>query len=142
VLKAAGTVAVWGQGTYGQTNLPAGLTNVVAIADGRRHSLALKSDGTLVAWGSNQYGQTNVPFGLTNIIGMVAGCWHNLVLQNDGSPRLLVQPYSRMANVGLHGDVVRHGGRDFPDHLPMAIQRNQHRGRDQRHAGVEQPAGV
>ena len=31
-LKNDGTVVVWGDNTYGQTNVPAGLTDVVAIA--------------------------------------------------------------------------------------------------------------
>ncbi len=35
----------------------AGLTNVVAIAAGSYHSLALGSDGTAWAWGHNQYGK-------------------------------------------------------------------------------------
>jgi alpha-tubulin suppressor-like RCC1 family protein len=33
------------------------LTNVVAIAAGGHHSLALKNDGTVWAWGDNSYGQ-------------------------------------------------------------------------------------
>ena len=34
-----------------------GLSDVVAIAAGRRHSLALKADGTVWAWGNNTDGQ-------------------------------------------------------------------------------------
>ena len=34
-----------------------GLTNVVAIAGGRDHSLAVKSNGSVWAWGWNAYGQ-------------------------------------------------------------------------------------
>src|SRR5437764_5047032 len=33
------------------------LTDVIAIAGGGNHSLALKSDGTVWAWGYNVYGQ-------------------------------------------------------------------------------------
>jgi alpha-tubulin suppressor-like RCC1 family protein len=44
------------------------LKNVVAIAAGYYHSLALKSDGTVVAWGYNYEGETNVPAGLTNVV--------------------------------------------------------------------------
>jgi alpha-tubulin suppressor-like RCC1 family protein len=33
------------------------LTNVIAVAGGDSHSLALKSDGTVWAWGYNYYGQ-------------------------------------------------------------------------------------
>ncbi|MEW6426816.1 MAG: SBBP repeat-containing protein [Thermodesulfobacteriota bacterium] len=64
-LKADGTVVAWGAGTtsltsggsngveWGQSMVPAGLTNVVAIAAGERHSLALKDDGSIVVWGEN-----------------------------------------------------------------------------------------
>ena len=50
-LKADGTLLAWGQNDCGQTDVPAGLTNVAAIAAGASHSLALKSDGTVVGWG-------------------------------------------------------------------------------------------
>ncbi|MGD0262559.1 MAG: hypothetical protein ABSD29_22575 [Verrucomicrobiota bacterium] len=53
-LKADGTVAAWGDvnSSYGETNVPTGMSNVVAIAAARSpHSLALKSDGTVAAWG-------------------------------------------------------------------------------------------
>ena len=68
-LLADGTVVVWGDNTYGQTNVPAGLSNVVAIAAGFYHCLALRNDGTVTAWGNNTYGQTNVPAGLANVVG-------------------------------------------------------------------------
>jgi alpha-tubulin suppressor-like RCC1 family protein len=54
----------WGDNSYGQRNVPPGLSNVVAVAAGAYHSLALKADGTVVAWGDNTYGQRNVPAGL------------------------------------------------------------------------------
>ena len=60
-LKADGTVAAWGYDTWGQTNVPAGLSDVVAIAAGTDDSLALKADGTIVGWGANAYGQTTSP---------------------------------------------------------------------------------
>ena len=58
----------WGNNSCGQTNVPGGLSNVVAVAGGFYHSLALKSDGTVVAWGDNSYGQTNIPAGLANAV--------------------------------------------------------------------------
>jgi hypothetical protein len=39
-----GTVVAWGWNNYGQCNVPAGLSNVVAVAAGGYHSLALKVD--------------------------------------------------------------------------------------------------
>jgi len=38
----------------------AGLTDIVAVAEGGGHSLALKRDGTVWAWGSNDVGQSGV----------------------------------------------------------------------------------
>jgi len=46
-------IVVWGASGDGQTNLPGGLTNVVAVSAGARHGLALKADGTVLAWGYN-----------------------------------------------------------------------------------------
>jgi alpha-tubulin suppressor-like RCC1 family protein len=57
-----------------------GLSNVVAIAAGNNHDLALKSDGTVVAWGSNYAGQTNTPPGLTGVTAIAAGGSHSLAL--------------------------------------------------------------
>ncbi|GGR18131.1 RCC1 domain-containing protein [Deinococcus ruber] len=76
-LNADGTVQSWGLNTNGQlgngtTNGPLGnfpvygfavpapvsnLSNVVALAGGGSHSLALKADGTMQGWGYNFYGQ-------------------------------------------------------------------------------------
>ncbi len=44
----AAEVAVWGDNSYGQTNVPSGLSNVVAIAAGYSHSLALVPSPVLV----------------------------------------------------------------------------------------------
>jgi alpha-tubulin suppressor-like RCC1 family protein len=72
-LKADGTVAAWGDDTYGQCDVPEGLDHVVAIAAGSAHSLALRNDGTVAAWGRNDYGQCNVPSDLTGVVAIAAG---------------------------------------------------------------------
>ena len=89
-LCSDGTMAAWGNNTYGQlgdgtnnnSNVPvavlasgAALLNktVVAIAAGFNHSMALCSDGTVAAWGFNSSGQlgnsnntsSNVPVAVT-----------------------------------------------------------------------------
>ena len=46
-------VAVWGADFAGQANVPAGLSNVVAIAGAYNHSLAVKNNETAVGWGDN-----------------------------------------------------------------------------------------
>ena len=78
-------VLAWGDNTYGQTNVPAGLTNVTAIAGGWHHSVILSADGTVTAWGSNDSGQTNVPAGLSNVVAIASRSGnHSMALRADG----------------------------------------------------------
>ena len=74
------------------------LTDCVAIAAGRSHSLALQSDGTVVGWGWNENGRaigtpsstwTNglVSIGghvLSNVVSISAGSSHSLALLRNG----------------------------------------------------------
>lgn len=100
-------VWAWGDGTMGQLGnglnddtftpvLVSGLSNVVAIAAGFGHSLALKADGTVWAWGFNLYGHlgngtntnSNVPVqvaGIGNAVAIAAGAIHSLALRADGT---------------------------------------------------------
>jgi alpha-tubulin suppressor-like RCC1 family protein len=78
-------VTAWGDNSSGQTNVPLDLSNVVAVAGGGRHSLALKSDGTVTAWGYNYYGQINVPLGLSNVVSVAGGGVHSLALLSNGT---------------------------------------------------------
>ena len=84
-------LAAWGDDTYGQTNIPPGLSGVVSVAGGLYHSLALKQDGTVVAWGAQSqfatqnYGQLDVPPDLTNAVAIAAGGYHSLALKSDGT---------------------------------------------------------
>src|SRR5215471_18326806 len=66
---AHGQIIAWGENNAGQTSVPAGLTNVTAIAAGWDHSLALRSDRRVVSWGS----QTTVPAGVSNVMAIAAG---------------------------------------------------------------------
>src|SRR5439155_517116 len=75
----------WGRNDSGQATVPAGLSNVVGIAAGLYHSLALRSDGTVAAWGNNTFGQATVPAGLDNVVAIDAGHDHSLALQGDGT---------------------------------------------------------
>jgi len=56
-----GTVTAWGDNTFGQTTVPAGLTDVVYIAAGDNHSVAVDAEGRVWAWGDNSQGQTTIP---------------------------------------------------------------------------------
>ena len=85
VLKSDGTVAAWGTNDAGQTSVPAGLSDVIAVSAGGYHTLTLKSNGTVAAWGSNSSGQTNIPVGLNNVVAISAGKVHNLALKSDGT---------------------------------------------------------
>ncbi len=78
-------LVTWGFNDAGQLNVPAGLTNVTAVAAGRVHCLALKADGTVVAWGDNSHGQSTVPPGLANVVAIAAGNSGSLALRADGT---------------------------------------------------------
>jgi alpha-tubulin suppressor-like RCC1 family protein len=79
-----GNVVGWGENGFHQASPPANLFNVIAIAAGYLHSVALCSNGTVVAWGDNSFGQTNLPPGLTNVVAIAAGDFHTLALLKDG----------------------------------------------------------
>lgn len=83
-LLGNGTVVAWGDDTYGETNVPPGLTNVTQIAAGGGHALAL-ANGKVVAWGRNDYGQSTVPAAATNVVILGGGALHSLVLKGDGT---------------------------------------------------------
>src|SRR5687768_7151959 len=57
--SVVGELVAWGSNAFGQVTIPPGATNVVAIAAGFFHSLALRANGTVVAWGDNTKGQCN-----------------------------------------------------------------------------------
>lgn len=112
-LRADGTVQSWGSnqngergdGTTPDLRYPGpskpvtviGLSDIVSISAGGRHSLALKADGTVQSWGNNEYGQLgdgspnqqrNLPravSGLSGIASIAAGGRHSLALKADGT---------------------------------------------------------
>jgi alpha-tubulin suppressor-like RCC1 family protein len=112
-LTTGGNVYAWGANGSGQlgigptptsTATPTQVTtlsNVVAIATGANHSLAVKSDGTMWAWGANGSGQLgdgsttnrNTPVQVTesstvnllSITAVAAGANHSLAVKSDGT---------------------------------------------------------
>ena len=114
-LRRDGTVGHWGSETdYKDATPPAGLSNVVAVAAGADHSLALKSDGTVVGWGWNKVGEaTGTPTTnasnfayfsagqvriegqvLSNVVSIAAGRGYSLALKKDGT----IVAWGRMVN--------------------------------------------
>jgi hypothetical protein len=77
-------IVVWGSIYRGLDQVPAGLTDVVAVAMGEGHALALRADGTVVAWGNNANGQAAVPANLGNVVAIAVGSAHSLALRADG----------------------------------------------------------
>lgn len=95
-LKADGTVVAWGSNKYGQSTVPAGLSNVIGLGNGpcAMHSLVLKADGSVVAWGAGttsennplyapNYGQSIVPSGATGSIMLSVGYDFSLALVGE-----------------------------------------------------------
>jgi alpha-tubulin suppressor-like RCC1 family protein len=106
-LTGSGDVVSWGGNQYGelgdytyldsgapllQSNVPVhvvGLTNIITIASGMNHSLALDSNGFVWAWGQDNVDQlgdggfedsTNIPeqvLGVTNVIAIAASGYIN-----------------------------------------------------------------
>lgn len=115
-----GTVWAWGANFSGQLGLGTqtqrertprqvvGLTDVVLVAAGSQHSLALKSDGTVWAWGTNFQGQlgTASQFGVSSVPQLV----HFDLLDTDGDgmdDRWEMQRFGDLSQTGdadLDGD--------------------------------------
>ena len=72
------------------------LENIISIAFGERHFIALKSDGTVWSWGSNRYGQLGDSedifveggayrvTGLCDVKEIVVGSYHNFAIKENG----------------------------------------------------------
>lgn len=75
------TVVAWGLNSQGQINVPASATNVVQVAAGWNHSLALRADGSVISWGAI----TSVPAEVTNVTTIAAGAAHSVAVRADGS---------------------------------------------------------
>jgi uncharacterized repeat protein (TIGR01451 family) len=102
VAQPSGRVRAWGSngskqlgtGLTGNSNTPqtvVGLSDVIAVANGSSHSLAVKSDGSVWTWGDIAVAPSAVPAPLaalgagSGVIAVAAGASHSLVLKADGS---------------------------------------------------------
>ncbi len=109
-IKSDGTLLAWGGDDFGKLgnnddlhfnqNAPvavSGASDIVAVAAGQEHSLALKANGTVLAWGNDTGGQLGdnatledkptpvVVSGASNIIAISAGYYFSLALKSDGT---------------------------------------------------------
>jgi alpha-tubulin suppressor-like RCC1 family protein len=129
-VRSDGSVWTWGDNLYGQLGLdpavvpkssvPMRVTllngkDVVAVASGLSHCLAVLRDGTVYAWGRNQYHQvssaagltvyqpTLVP-GLTGVTAIAGGTAHNVACTQDGS--VYTWGYNTNGELGNGGTAV------------------------------------
>jgi alpha-tubulin suppressor-like RCC1 family protein len=95
-LALPGMVEAWGDDDYGESDRPAGLTNVAGIAAGEYQSVAVTDSGTVVQWGQywdgvDFYSVTNTNYvtlpPTSNVVAVAAGLTQALALMNDGTVR-------------------------------------------------------
>ena len=135
-LRRDGTVLAWGYNAFGQLGIGVsgygtdqpyprqidGLAEIVAVAAGEQHSLALDRAGHVWAFGDNQYGQlgdgtteqrdapvmvldgAGAP--LAGVIAIAAGGYHSLALRADGT--VLAWGHNGSGQLGT-GDAVYYG---------------------------------
>jgi alpha-tubulin suppressor-like RCC1 family protein len=109
ILTNEGTVYGLGYNAYGQIGdsidvnssaIPfqvTGLSDIIQVACGSFHSVALRDDGTVWSWGNNEYGgqlgngsvvNTHIPvqaLGLTDVVYIDAGNYFSMALKSDGT---------------------------------------------------------
>jgi hypothetical protein len=75
----------WGKNSDGQTNVPATLGPVVAVACGEMDTVALLADGTVRVWGGRGYEGFQPPPGLSNVVRIQKGALDSFAFLADGS---------------------------------------------------------
>ncbi len=83
-LLNASAVGAWGSNTSLAQTIPVAATNLIALAAGDTHALALRADGTVIGWGGNSCGQTTIPTSATNVVRIAANALHSVALRDDG----------------------------------------------------------
>jgi alpha-tubulin suppressor-like RCC1 family protein/predicted Ser/Thr protein kinase len=157
-LLSDGTVMAWGSDAAGQLGdgpqatgdceagpcrrrpMPVpGLENVVAIAAGFRHSLALLDDGRLMAWGWDAFGQLGDGAGspeecngqgcataprevanISDVRAIAAGGGHSLALLEDG--RVMAWGWDTFGQLGDGPGVVGQCGADVVPCSPLPVE--------------------
>lgn len=98
-----GSLVCWGDNSYGQLDVLAGLTGVVAVAARGYHTVALKSDGTVVCFGRNDSDQCNVPTNSSAVAAVSAWLYHTVVMTANGSIVWGQQPPPVECDIECHG---------------------------------------
>lgn len=143
-LLTNGTVMAWGENAFGQLGLgnttnqttpqliPASsLGNVVAVAAGHSHALALLSNGTVKAWGKNTSGQLGlggiinqstpqqIPVAsLSGVAAIAAGYGHSLALLSNGTVKAWGWNQDRQLGLGNNTDQLT------PQQIPVGSLSN------------------
>ena len=84
-LKEDGTVAAWGDSSYGGSGVPSGLSGVKTIYSTKYAFAALKEDGTVAAWGNSGNGGSGVPSGLSGVKSIFSTYYAFAALKEDGT---------------------------------------------------------
>lgn len=66
------------------SEIPPNLSDVISIAPGGYHCVALCQDGKVVAWGCNSYGQLDLPEFAGGVAAVCSGRNHSLALMKTG----------------------------------------------------------
>jgi hypothetical protein len=77
-------LGAWGDNSLGQLGVSAFATNLIAIAAGDWHSLALRGNGSVIAWGADFDSQCCIPPALADAVALAGGGYHSLALKADG----------------------------------------------------------
>jgi alpha-tubulin suppressor-like RCC1 family protein len=102
----------WGDNSYGQLNVPPGLSNVRDIALGLRNGFAMKHDGTLVQWGNSPIPQLpSAASGLDNVALVNATSMTAWTLDGDGTVARWGWPFSQIVDTDTVSIAV--GGEDY-----------------------------
>ncbi|HEX9953072.1 MAG TPA: hypothetical protein VGB53_14980 [Rubricoccaceae bacterium] len=78
-------VVGWGSNAEGVLTIPSDVGDVIRVAAGREHVVALRTDGTVTAWGSGMDGQQTVPAGLSGVTQVAANDRTSYALRRDGT---------------------------------------------------------
>ncbi|MEO0559296.1 MAG: hypothetical protein AAF170_14055 [Bacteroidota bacterium] len=64
---------------------PAEINDVIEIASGYNHSLAVQADGTVIGCGDYGAGQTAAPEDLSDAVSVAGGLYHSVALRRNGT---------------------------------------------------------